>query len=78
MLGNGVVPAGASVVANRGRSTRDVAAEFVSRKLWTFFAGTTPPADVIEAMRAAAVGNASRSSRGCARCSSTPSSTRRA
>ena len=40
MLGNGVVPGGAAVVANRGRPTRDVAAEFVSRKLWTFFAGT--------------------------------------
>jgi uncharacterized protein (DUF1800 family) len=58
MLSNGVVPAGASVAANRGRYTRDVAAEFVSRKLWTFFAGTTPPADVIEAMRVAAVGSA--------------------
>jgi uncharacterized protein (DUF1800 family) len=57
MLGNGIVPAGASVAANRGRSTRDVAAEFVSRKLWTFFAGTAPPPAVIEAMRAAAIAN---------------------
>jgi hypothetical protein len=51
MLGSGVVPTG----PNTGRLTRDVAAEFISKKMWTFFAGTTPPPDVIEAMRVAAV-----------------------
>lgn len=40
ILGNGVVPPAANV--NAGRATRDVAAEFVSRKLWHFFAGTHP------------------------------------
>ncbi len=53
MLGSGVVPVG----PNAGRPARDVAAEFISRKMWTFFAGTAPPADVIEAMRATAVAN---------------------
>ena len=57
ILGNGTVPANAKVVANRNRLTRDVAAEFISRKLWTFFAGTTPTPAVIEAMRFAAVIN---------------------
>lgn len=55
ILGNGIVPAGATVAANRGRATRDVAAEFISRKLWTEFAGTQPPAGVISAMRDAAL-----------------------
>ena len=41
MLGAGKVPAAATNVANRGRETRAVSAEFISRKLWTFFAGTT-------------------------------------
>jgi uncharacterized protein (DUF1800 family) len=57
MLGNGVVPAGAANVSNRGRPTREVAAEFVSRKLWLFFAGTEPPAAVLAAMRDAAIAN---------------------
>jgi uncharacterized protein (DUF1800 family) len=57
MLGNGIVPAGASNVANRGRETRAVAAEFISRKLWTFFAGTTPPAAVVSALRDVAIAN---------------------
>ena len=57
MLDTGVVPAGASIAVNRGRPTRAVAAEFISRKLWTFFAGTTPPAAVITAMRTAATSN---------------------
>jgi uncharacterized protein (DUF1800 family) len=48
---SGIVPNDATVTANRGRPTRDVAAEFVSRKMWTFFAGTTPPGAVIAAMR---------------------------
>ena len=43
-----------------GRPTRDVAAEFISKKLWTFFAGTTPPSAVVTAMRASAI--AARSS----------------
>jgi uncharacterized protein (DUF1800 family) len=55
ILGNGVVPAGATVVSNRGRPTREVAAEFLSKKLWIEFAGTDPPADVINAMRVAAL-----------------------
>ncbi len=54
-LGNGIVPMGATNVTNRGRETRLVAAEFISRKMWKFFAGTTPPAAVIDAMSAAAV-----------------------
>ncbi len=55
ILGNGVVPAGASNVHNRGRPTRLVAAEFLSRKLWVDFANQTPPAAVIAAMRDALV-----------------------
>jgi uncharacterized protein (DUF1800 family) len=47
MLGAGVVPSG----PNAGRATREVAAEFLSRKLWTFFAGTAIPADVLAALR---------------------------
>ncbi len=57
MLGNGIVPAGATNVANRGRQTRLVAAEFISRKMWTFFAGTSPPSTVIAAMRDNAIAN---------------------
>lgn len=55
ILGNGVVPAGAANVANRGRPTRLVAAEFLSRKLWIDFADQSPPAAVIDAMRDAFV-----------------------
>jgi uncharacterized protein (DUF1800 family) len=58
ILGNGIVPAGAANVANRSRSTRDVAAEFLSRKLWTSFATDTPPSTgVVTAMRGALVGS---------------------
>jgi uncharacterized protein (DUF1800 family) len=57
MLGSGVVPPGAANVANRGRPTREVAAEFISRKMWTFFAGTTPPGAVVAAMRDSAIAN---------------------
>ena len=57
MLGNGIVPAGATNVANRGRQTRLVVAEFISRKMWTFFAGTSPPSSVIAAMRDNAITN---------------------
>jgi uncharacterized protein (DUF1800 family) len=52
MLGTGVVPAAAPNVSNRGRPSREVAAEFLSRKLWTWFAtDTPPPAGVSGAMR---------------------------
>ena len=58
VLGTGIVPAGADNVANRGRATRDVAAEFLSRKLWNGFAiDGVPPTDVLGAMRAALVTN---------------------
>jgi uncharacterized protein (DUF1800 family) len=58
MLGNGTVPSGAANGANRGRPTRDVAAEFLSRKLWTSFAtDTPPPAGVLAAMRTALTSN---------------------
>ncbi|HSL74184.1 MAG TPA: DUF1800 family protein [Ilumatobacteraceae bacterium] len=56
VLGNGIVPAGATNVANRGRPTRDVAAEFLSRKLWTWFATDgPPPARVLSTMAEALV-----------------------
>jgi len=51
MLGNGVVPIG----PNAGRPSREVVAEFLSRKLWTFFAGTTIPSGVLAALRDALV-----------------------
>jgi len=52
MLANGIVPPGADNVANRGRPSREVAAEFLSRKLWTSFAtDTPPPPGVMAAMR---------------------------
>lgn len=55
ILGDGTVPAGASLVANRGRPTRDVAAEFITRKLWIEFAGTDIPSAVLAAGRQAAI-----------------------
>jgi len=58
VLGSGVVPAGATNVSNRGRLTRDVAAEFLSRKLWTDFAtDAEPSASALAAMRDALVSN---------------------
>jgi uncharacterized protein (DUF1800 family) len=57
ILGSGKVPHGAANVGNRGRETRLVAAEFLSRKLWTFFAGTPIPGAVLSAMRDAAIAN---------------------
>jgi uncharacterized protein (DUF1800 family) len=51
ILGAGSVPAAATNVANRGRPTKAVAAEFLSRKLWTAFAGTPIPPAVLTAMR---------------------------
>jgi uncharacterized protein (DUF1800 family) len=55
ILGNGTVPAGAAVVANRGRPTKVVAAEFLTKKLWAEFAGTQIPPAVLTAARDAAV-----------------------
>lgn len=55
MLGSGLVPKSATNVANRGRRTREVAAEHISRKLWSEFAGTPAPAAVITAMRSTAI-----------------------
>jgi uncharacterized protein (DUF1800 family) len=58
VLGDGVVPSTATNVANRGRPTRDVAAEFLSRKLWTSFAtDTPPPPGVLADMRTALISN---------------------
>ena len=58
VLGNGIVPTTADNVANRGRPTRDVAAEFLSTKLWNGFATEgVPPAAVLTAMRTALVSN---------------------
>ncbi len=58
MLGSAArVPNGASSAANRGRPTREVAAEFVSRKLWAEFADTAPSGAVINAMRDTAIAN---------------------
>jgi uncharacterized protein (DUF1800 family) len=53
ILGNGVVPKDA--VVNGGRSTREVAAEFISRKLWRSFAGSEPTTAVISALSQVAV-----------------------
>jgi uncharacterized protein (DUF1800 family) len=55
ILGAGVVPYAAAQTGNRGRPTKEVAAEFLSRKLWRFFAGTEPSANVLTAMRQAAI-----------------------
>jgi uncharacterized protein (DUF1800 family) len=57
MLGNGIVPNGAANSANRGRPTREVAAEFISRKLWRFFAGPEPSTTVLNALRDVALQN---------------------
>jgi uncharacterized protein (DUF1800 family) len=55
ILGNGIVPPGAAI--NQGRATREVAAEFISRKMWRFFAGTEPSGTVLNALRDVAVAN---------------------
>ena len=52
-LGDGTVPVG----PNAGRPAKDVAAEFISRKLWIEFAGTNPSATVLGALRDVAVAN---------------------
>jgi uncharacterized protein (DUF1800 family) len=54
---SGTVPPDAATTANRNRPTRQVAAEFMSRKLWTFFAGTTPSTTVVAALRDVAMAN---------------------
>jgi uncharacterized protein (DUF1800 family) len=54
ILGNGIVPAKAA--SNGGRPTRDVAAEFITKKLWAEFAGTDVPSAVLTAGRQAAIG----------------------
>lgn len=51
VFGNGIIPSDAANVANRGRPSREVASEFLSRKLWIDFANQTPPPAVISAMR---------------------------
>jgi uncharacterized protein (DUF1800 family) len=53
MLGNGTIPATAP--KNAGRPSKEVAAEFLSTKLWIEFAGTEPPAPVLAALRDAAI-----------------------
>ena len=53
VLGNGIVPVG----LNAGRQSRAVAAEFISKKLWAFFAGSTPSQTVIDALRDVAIAN---------------------
>lgn len=56
ILGDGIVPSGADKVANRGRPTRDVAAEFVSKKLWAELAGSDIPGGVLGTLRSTLVG----------------------
>ncbi len=53
VLGDGVVPVG----SNAGRPSREVAAEFISRKLWIEFAGTDPSAALIDELRDVALAN---------------------
>lgn len=57
VLGEGVVPAAAPIAGNRGRPTRQVAAEFVSTKLWVEFAGTPIPPAVLASLRDTAIAN---------------------
>jgi uncharacterized protein (DUF1800 family) len=57
VLGSGVVPAGASIAANRERGTRAVAAEFITKKLWAEFAGTPIPPAVLAAVSGVALAN---------------------
>jgi uncharacterized protein (DUF1800 family) len=57
ILDNGVVPNGASIPNNRGRPTREVAAEFLSKKLWIEFAGTNPTAAILGTLRNSLIAN---------------------
>ena len=50
VFGNGTIPPDVANVANRGRPSRVVAAEFLSRKLWIDFASQAPPPSVVGAM----------------------------
>ncbi len=52
-LGDGTIPTG----SNAGRSAPAVVAEFISRKLWIEFAGTSPSATVLGALRDEALAN---------------------
>ena len=52
-LGDGIVPLG----PNAGRPAKEVAAEFISRKMWIDFAGTNPSTAVIGALRDVALAN---------------------
>jgi uncharacterized protein (DUF1800 family) len=53
MLGNGTIPTAAP--KNGGRPSKEVAAEFISKKLWIEFAGTEPSASIIATLRDAAL-----------------------
>lgn len=55
ILGNGIISPGADRVQNRGRPSREVAAEFLSRKLWVDFGDEQPPVAAISAMRDALI-----------------------
>jgi len=55
VFGDGIVPADAPTVANRGRPTREVAAEFLSRKLWTWFATNVAPSSQVLSTMAGAL-----------------------
>ena len=55
MLGNGKIPFAAP--NNGNRLSKDVAAEFLSKKLWIEFAGTDPSAAVLDALRDVAIAN---------------------
>jgi len=57
ILGNGTVPQGAPLVANRGRPTRDVVSEFLTKKLWRSFAGTPIPIAVLNDLSSVARAN---------------------
>ena len=52
VLGNGVATAG----PRAGQLTREIAADFISTKLWAYFAGTPLPAAVRDHLRGVAIG----------------------
>ncbi len=51
ILGDGIIAADVDKAQNRGRASRQVAAEFLSRKLWIDFGDQQPPIAAIAAMR---------------------------
>ncbi|HWL46049.1 MAG TPA: DUF1800 family protein [Ilumatobacter sp.] len=53
ILSNGVATAG----SRAGQPTREIAADFISTKLWAFFAGTTIPSAVRTHLRGVALGS---------------------